>query len=188
MQYYRPPLPQTHHHALAPRPTPVLSSSPSFLPSFHPGMLDPGLPRNTAASFSRGGKWGEDACLWGRVSRELYLPRFFWTRHRGSVCERKQSALYACVLWTCVCVCVSCLPLIDHRPSTEAPLSAGLACFPLTPLKCFTVFFSFFFSFPCLLAFIWIINRASDIFPNTDLTPGPVKSEGQERVCSFQLC
>lgn len=162
MQYHRPP---PHHKPIImhypPRPTPVLSSSPSFLPSFHPGMLDPGLPRNTAASFSRGGKWGEDACLWGRVSRELYLPRFFWTRHRGSVCERKQSALYACVLWTCVCVCVSCLLLIDHRPSTEAPLSAGLACFPLTPLKCFTdfFFFSFFLSPAYWLSFELLIEH-----------------------------
>lgn len=74
-----------------------------------------------------------------------FLIFFFDVNVCVYVRNRKSVFVSVCVVQTCVHVCVSCLLLIDHG----LLLSAGLAYFPLIPLKLF--FPAYWLSFELLI-------------------------------------
>lgn len=174
------------HHNAVPQP-PLLSSShhhhssPLRLSSFHPSVL-PSFPvcwiqgcLETPLPLSPEGANGERMLAYGGALAESWSFLISFEHDAVGVCVREKMCVF------CRHTCVFFLLLIDPRLSPAVPLSPGLASFPLTPLKCFMLWFFFFF---CLLAFIWIINRASGVFLDTDLVPRTGEEQGWN-VCSF---
>lgn len=150
---------------------------PSVLPSFPvcwiQGCLETPLP------LSPEGANGERMLAYRGALAESWSFLISFEHDAVGVCVWEKMCVFC--RHACAYVCVF-LTLNWSQAFSGGALKPWPYLFPAHPIKMFHVVIFFFFF--CLLAFIWIINRASGVFPDTDLVPR-TGEEQEWNVCSF---